>query len=159
MYLMDPYLTVKAVHILSATILFGTGLGIAFFCWLGTGSNDDRAALFAARTTVIADLIFTLTAGIAQPLTGAWLVWQGGFGFGAPWLVATYALYALALACWLPVVWLQIRMRDMLAAKIAGGPFDAARFAKLRRWWFWLGWPAFVGLIAVFHLMVAKPSW
>lgn len=156
---MDAYQIVKTLHIISATVLFGTGLGIAFFCWRGTGSDDDRAALFATRTTVTADMIFTLTAVIFQPLTGAWLVWQGGLGFDEPWLVATYALYVVAGLCWLPVVQLQIRMRDMLAAKVAGGAFDAALFARLRRRWFWLGWPAFLGLVIVFHLMVAKPIW
>lgn len=155
---MTAYLTIKTIHIIGATILFGTGLGIAFFCWRGIGSSDDRAALFAARTTVTADLLFTLTAGIAQPLTGAWLAWRGGFGLDASWLMSTYVLYAIALACWLPVVHLQIRMRDMLAVKVGGGAFDAALFARLRRRWFWLGWPAFLGLIVIFHLMVSKPA-
>lgn len=155
---MDTYLLVKTVHILSATVLFGTGLGIAFFFWMGGRSGDDAAALFAARATVIADLVFTTSAGIVQPATGAWLVWQGGFDPAAPWLLATYALYLLAGACWLPVVWLQVKIRDQLAAKLAGARFDAALHARYRRWWFALGWPAFVGLTVVVHLMVTKPA-
>ena len=153
---MTPYLTVKTLHILSATVLFGTGLGIAFFFWMGGRSGDDRAAYFAARATVIADLVFTTTAGIVQPLTGAWLIRAGGFDPADAWLLATYALYALAGACWLPVVWLQVQMRDQLAVKLAGGAFDAARYGRYRRWWFALGWPAFAALVVIVHLMVAK---
>ena len=155
---MDAYPLVKTLHILSATVVFGIGLGIAFFFWMGGRAGDDRAAHFAARATVIADLVFTTSAGVLQPLTGGWLVWRGGFDPAARWLVVTYALYALAGACWLPVVWLQIRIRDQLATKLAGGPFDAALYARRRRWWFVLGWPAFLGLVVVVHLMVTKPA-
>lgn len=154
---MDAYALVKTLHILSATILFGTGIGIAFFFWMGGRAGDDRAALFAARATVTADFLFTLTAVIAQPLTGAWLVWRGGFDPGDHWLIVTYALYLLAGACWVPVVFIQLRVRDQLARKLAGGSFDAAAHARLRRWWFALGWPAFIGLIVIVHLMVTKP--
>ncbi len=154
---MDTYPLVKTLHILSATILFGTGLGIAFFFWMGARAGDDRAAYFAARATVIADMVFTASAGVLQPLTGAWLVWRGGFDPRASWLVVTYVLYAVAGACWLPVVWLQLKLRDQLAAKLVGGPFDAALHARYRRWWFALGWPAFLGLVVIVHLMVTKP--
>jgi uncharacterized membrane protein len=153
------YPIVKTLHILSATVLFGTGLGIAFFFWMGGRAGDDRAALFAARATVTADLLFTTTAGIAQPLTGAWLVWRGGFDPADRWLVVTYLLYLLAGACWLPVVWIQLRVRDQLAVKVTGGPFDSTAHARLRRWWFALGWPAFLALVVVVHLMVTKPTW
>jgi len=155
---MDGYLLVKTVHILSATVLFGTGLGIAFFFLMGVRGGDVAGAWFAARTTAIADMLFTLTAGIVQPLSGFWLVWQAGYDPFAPWLLATYALYGLALACWLPVVWLQLRIRDMLGARLAGDTIDEARLARYFRWWFALGWPAFIGLVAVFWLMVAKPA-
>jgi uncharacterized membrane protein len=152
------YAAVKTLHILSATVLFGTGLGIAYFFWMGGRSGDDRAALFAARATVIADFIFTLTAIIVQPLTGAWLIWRGGFNPLDHWLVLTYALYLLAGACWVPVVFIQMRIRNQLQAKLEGGSFDAAQHARLLRIWFVLGWPAFLSLIAIFHLMVTKPS-
>lgn len=155
---MDAYLLAKTVHILSATVLFGTGLGIAFFFLVGARSGDDRMALFAARTTCTADMLFTLTAGIVQPITGLWLIRETGLDPRSPWLVKTYALYLLALACWLPVVWLQLRMRDMLAGKVAGRAFDAARYRRYFRLWFVLGWPAFVGLVIVFWLMVSRPS-
>ena len=155
---MDTYLLVKTVHILSATVLFGTGLGIAFLFLMGLRSGDSAGAYVAARTTVVADMLFTLTAGIVQPLSGFWLIHLAGYDPFAPWLVWTYALYLLALACWLPVVWLQLRLRDMLAAKVRGEAIDEARFRRLFRWWFALGWPAFLGLVTVFWLMVAKPG-
>jgi uncharacterized membrane protein len=155
---LDAYAAAKTLHILSAMVLFGTGLGIAFFFWMGGRAGDDRAALFAARTTVTADFVFTLTAIIVQPLTGAWLVWRGGFDPLGRWLVLTYALYLLAGVCWVPVVVIQMRIRDQLRSKLSGGQFDPRQHAQLRRWWFLLGWPAFAALIVVVHLMVTKPS-
>ena len=155
---LDVYLLLKTVHVISATILFGSGMAIAFFFLKGLRSADVGAAYFAARTTAIADMLFTLTAGIVQPLSGFALIGLAGWDPWAPWLVWTYGLYLLALACWLPVVWLQLRMRDMLAAKLAGDTIDEIRLRLYFRWWFALGWPAFLGLVAVFWLMVAKPA-
>jgi len=143
---------------LSATVLFGTGLAIAFFFW-SARRGDDQARLFAARATVRADFIFTLPAVILQPITGGALIAKGGFDPVQLWLVVSYALYVIAGLCWLPVVWLQIRMKRMLEAKVEGGDYDDAAFQRLRRIWFLLGWPAFLGLIAVFWLMVTKPAW
>lgn len=155
---MDAYLLAKTIHILSATVLFGTGLGIAFFFLMGVRSGDPAMAWFAARTTAIADMVFTLTAGVVQPLSGFWLILAAGIDPLSSWLLIAYALYLIALVCWLPVVWLQLRMRDMLAARVVGGDFDQAQFERYFRWWFALGWPAFVGLVAVFWVMVAKPQ-
>lgn len=155
---MDPYFLLKTVHIVSATVLFGTGLGIAFFFLVGVRGGDIAGGYFAARTTAIADMLFTLTAGIVQPLSGYALIRIGGYDPWAPWLVWTYAIYVAALACWLPVVGLQLRMRDMLRVKLAGEPIDEARFRRYFRAWFVLGWPAFLGLVVVFWLMVAKPA-
>lgn len=155
---MEAYSLLKTVHIISATVLFGTGLGIAFFFWMGGRSGDDRVALFAAKATVTADVLFTATAVVAQPLTGALLVLQGGFDPLDQWLIITYALYVLAGICWMPVVVLQIRIRNALQQKMDGGFFDAAAVRRMRALWFALGWPAFLSLLIVFHLMVAKPS-
>jgi uncharacterized membrane protein len=155
---MDGYLLAKTVHVISATVLCGTGLGIAFFFLMGVRGGDPAAAWFAARTTALADMLFTLTAGIVQPLSGFALIHLAGYDPWAPWLRWTYALYLLALACWLPVVWLQLRIRDMFGARLAGEAIDEARLQRYVRWWFALGWPAFVGLVIVFWLMVAKPA-
>jgi uncharacterized membrane protein len=153
----DDYLLLKTVHILGATVLFGTGLGIAFFFW-SSRQSDDHARLFAARTTVRADFLFTLPAVVLQPLTGVWLLARSGIDPRTFWILASVALYILAGLCWIPVVWLQVRMRRMLESSIAGRGFDAAAYERLRRTWFLLGWPAFLALVAVFWLMVAKPG-
>jgi uncharacterized membrane protein len=156
---LDLYLFVKTVHVLSATVLFGTGAGIAFFMLTGHLTGVPAARCFAAATTVRADFLFTLPAVIVQPLSGAWLVWRGGFDWSDRRLVVTYALYLLAGACWLPVVAIQMRMKAILDAEPVGRSLDEAMLSRLFGWWCALGWPAFGGLIVVFYLMVAKPSW
>lgn len=155
---MDTYALVKTLHIISAAILFGTGLGIAALMFTGLRAPDLATRYLAARWTVRADFVFTLPAGIAQPATGALLVGMRGFDWTERWLLATYALYLLAGACWLPVVAIQLRIRALLGRAAAGERLDEARLARLFRWWFALGWPAFGGLVVVFWLMVAKPA-
>lgn len=154
----DAYLLIKTLHVLGATVLFGTGLGIAFFFW-SSRQSDVHARLFAARTTVFADFLFTLPAVILQPVTGAWLILDGGLDPRAPWILISLGLYALAGLCWIPVVWLQMKMKRMLEASVAGREFDERAYERLRRIWFLLGWPAFLALVAVFWLMVSKPTW
>jgi uncharacterized membrane protein len=156
---LDLYIVVKTLHVISAAVLFGTGAGIAFFMLKGHLSGVPAARRFAAATTVRADFLFTLPAVIVQPLSGAWLVWRGGFDWSDRWLVVTYAIYLLAGACWVPVVAIQMRMKAILEAEAITGSLDEAMLQQLFRWWFALGWPAFTGLIVVFYLMVAKPSW
>jgi uncharacterized membrane protein len=156
---MDLYFFVKTLHIVSATIVFGTGIGIAYFMFFGHRGGSAQERAFAARMTVEADFLFTLPSVIIQPASGAWLIWQGGFRWDDYWLVLTYGLYLLAGACWVPVVLIQMRMKTMLEAKLRGEAFDEARYNQLFRVWFALGWPAFGGLIVVFWLMVSKPTW
>lgn len=156
---MDFYLVVKTLHIISATIVFGTGIGIANFMFFGSRSGVPPERAFASRMTVKADFLFTLPAVIIQPLSGAWLVWQGGFLWDDYWLVGTYGLYLLAAVCWVPVVFIQIRMKVMLEAQARGEVFDDEAYGRLFRRWFALGWPAFGGLVVIFWLMVAKPTW
>lgn len=155
---MDWYLTVKTLHILSATVLFGTGLGTAFFMVRSWFADNLHERYFASRTTVLADTVFTLPAVAIQPVTGAWLVGAGGFDWTEPWLMTTYGLYVLAGACWLPVVWLQLRMRNMARDAISTGSELPPEYERLFRMWFLLGWPAFLGLVIVFFLMVMKPA-
>jgi len=156
---LDLYFFVKTLHVLSATVLFGTGGGIAFFMLTGHLSGVPAVRRFAAATTVRADFLFTLPAVIVQPLSGAWLASRGGFDWTDRWLVVTYALYLLAGACWLPVVAIQMRMKAILEAEVITGSLDTAMVSRLFGWWLALGLPAFGGLIVVFYLMVAKPSW
>ena len=117
----ELYPLLKLAHIFGATLLFGTGLGTAFFMWRADRSGDVAAIAQTARTVVIADYLFTLPAVIAQPLTGYLLVLAVGYELTEGWILATLGLYVLTGACWLPVVWLQTRMRDLaVEARDAG---------------------------------------
>jgi uncharacterized membrane protein len=151
------YLIVKWLHILSATILFGTGIGIAFFKWITDRSADVRAIRLSSERTVLADWIFTTPAVIVQPLSGLAMAQLAGFPLASGWVAYSIALYTVAGCCWLPVVWLQIRMRALARlADDSGAPLPAQYWAYARAW-FWLGVPAFLALLAVYWLMVAKP--
>ncbi len=153
---MSLYLLVKTLHILSSTILFGTGIGIAFYKWLTDRSGDVRAIRLSSERTVLADWVFTTPAVIIQPLSGLALMQMAGFPFQTPWLMLSTGLYLLAGACWLPVVWLQIRMRAMARlADDSATPLPPAYWAYARIW-FWLGVPAFAALLLVYWLMVSK---
>lgn len=156
---MDAYGVIKTIHILSATLLFGTGLGTAFFFWRAHAPGHEGGRLEAARTIVLADWLFTAPAVVLQPITGAWLVVRAGLAWNDLWLVATYILYLIAGLCWLPVVAIQIRMKRMLQRSAVDGDFDERLYGKLFRTWFLLGWPAFGGLVVVYFLMVLKPGW
>jgi uncharacterized membrane protein len=151
------YEIVKTVHILSATVLFGTGLGTAWFMWRADRSGHAATVVATARNVVLADCLFTTPAIIVQPLSGLWLILLGGYSPTERWLLWTYGLYLLAGACWLPVVWLQIKMRDLAAAAVAIGAPLTARYRRYARIWFGLGWPAFTAIIFIVYLMVAKP--
>jgi uncharacterized membrane protein len=154
----NAYLLIKAVHIITATILFGTGLGIAFFMFRSRFTDRLQEKFYAVRTTVLADGIFIAPAAVLQPASGAWLIWNGGLPWTDRWLLATYVLYAIAAVCWLLVVWIQIRLKQIVAACLASGAPLPDKYHRLSRIWFILGWPAFTGLVAVFFLMVLKPS-
>ena len=155
---MDWYLIIKTVHILSATALLGTGLGIAFFMFRAHATAHLQEKYFAARNTVLADTLFTLPAVILQPLSGAWLVWKGGYDWAAPWLLLTYGLFVLAGFCWLPVFWIQLQLKTMIAEALHNETGLPGRYHRLFKLWFLLGWPAFLSLILVFFLMVLKPA-
>lgn len=154
---MDPYLVAKWLHILSSTVLFGTGIGTAFqMVWaMRTGKVETIHSV--ASGVVVADWIFTTPAGIFQPLSGLWLVHLAGYGLSESWLVATYLLYALAFCCWAPVVHLQIRIRNLAAEAMHADRSLPAEATRAFRIWFVLGWPAFAALIVVYWLMIAKP--
>jgi uncharacterized membrane protein len=155
---MDVYLSIKVAHIISSTILFGTGLGIAFFMFRSRFTDDLREKYYAASNTVMADYLFTLPAVIVQPLTGAWLVWKSGYNWTDTWLVWTYALYLLAGTCWLPVVWIQHQLKTLTSDALLNGTELPDRYYRLFRNWMLLGLPAFASLVIVFFLMVFKPA-
>lgn len=151
------YELVKWLHILSATVLFGTGLGSAFYKWCADRSGNLQAIAHTNRVVVLADWMFTAPTILIQPLTGVLLLQTLDLPLTTPWVMVAIALYLLAGACWLPVVWLQIRMRRLsLQALRQDAPLDAA-YRKLARIWFWLGVPAFITMMIIFFLMVFKP--
>lgn len=154
----DSYLLYKTLHILSSTLLFGTGLGTAFHMWRADATGDVRVIAAAARQTVLADWLFTTPAVIAQPLTGLMLMNEMGYGFGEGWIWLSLGLYVLTGACWLPVVWLQLRMRDMAAAALRDGTALPPLYRRHMRVWFALGWPAFLAVVAIYALMVYRPA-
>lgn len=151
-------LTLKTIHILGATVLFGTGLGIAFFMWMAHRTRDAATIAHTASIVVIADAVFTATAAILQPVSGAFLALAIGYSLWESWIVMSLALYFLVGACWLPVVWIQAKMRDLAHAAAQAGTGLPARYHRLFRIWFALGWPAFIGVVAIFVLMIAKPA-
>ena len=152
------YLTLKLVHILSATVLFGTGLGTAFSMWRANASKDPGVILVVTRNVVLADWLFTTPAAIVQPLSGFALASAAGFSFNSHWLLLALVLYVFVGACWIPVVWLQLRMRDLAREAVATAQPLGSRYHHYFRIWFALGWPAFLGVLAIFVLMVFKPA-
>ncbi len=154
------FLALKTLHILSAAILFGTGIGIAFFAWFGSRRALRTHDLGALRTilqlTVLADFCFTAPAVLVQAATGYWLVKALGWSFTSPWMLAVGSLFGVIGLCWLPVVWIQMRLRTLalLAPSVTALP---KQFHRLFAYWFALGMPAFLALLALFWLMVAKP--
>ena len=134
------------------------GAGIAFFMLMAHRTRDAATIAATARVVVIADAIFTASAVVVQPLSGAALAWSIGYSLSEPWIVASLALYVLVGLCWLPVVWIQIQLRDLARAAAGQGKPLPPRYFSLFRVWFWLGWPAFLGVIAIFALMLWKPA-
>ena len=155
---METYLLVKWLHIVSSTILFGFGAGTAWYLWNAHLTGDAALIAKVGRMVVRADWIFTGTSGVVQPASGLMLVHLTGISLTEPWLVAAYALYVLAFACWVPVVWLQIKAQHLAQQAADSGAPLSPEYRHTMRLWFVLGWPAFLGLMAVYWLMVAKPD-
>ncbi len=155
---MTEYFLLKFLHIIGATVLLGTGAGIAFFMLMAHRTGDVRVIAGVARIVVIADYVFTTTAVIAQPITGILLARAVGYSLWEGWIVASIALYLFTGAFWLPVVWMQSRMRSLAAAAAASGGPLPAEYYRLFRWWFAFGFPAFTAVLAIFWLMIARPE-
>jgi uncharacterized membrane protein len=158
----SPYSWLKWLHILSSTVLFGTGIGSAFYMLVTSLARDARAVAHVVRWVVIADWLFTTPTVILQPLTGLLLLGELGLSpsdwWSLAWIRWSVILYGVAGAAWLPVVWMQIRMRDMAREAAAAGAALPPRYFRMLAWWVALGFVAFGALVMVFLLMVAKPS-
>jgi uncharacterized membrane protein len=153
------YLVLKWLHLVGAALLFGTGLGIAFFSWFAYRRGMERADIGlirgVLRLTVTADTVFTATAAVLQPITG-WFLWrETGGTWPDAWLAWVLALYVFVGACWLPVVWIQVQLRDAAVRAQTVGQLDD-RFHRRFRAWFVLGWPAFLGVLGLFALMITR---
>ena len=155
---MDPELVLRWLHVIGAAVLLGTGSGIAFFMLMAHRSGDARIIAHTAGVVVIADTVFTATAVVAQPVTGWLLARELGWELTEPWVALSLGLYLLTGTFWLPVVWIQIRLRDLAREAVAENRTPGPRYHRLFRIWFLCGIPAFVAVLGILWLMLARPS-
>jgi uncharacterized membrane protein len=154
---MTSYLLIKWLHILSSVLMVGTGFGSAFFMFFANRSGSVAAQAVVCKLVVRADWWFTTPTGLIQPLSGLLMAHLAGWSLSTPWLMTSIGLYLLAGVCWLPVVYLQLRMARMSAqAHALQQPLPEA-YARDARYWEWLGYPAFIAMLGIFYLMVNKP--
>jgi uncharacterized membrane protein len=154
----NAILVVKWLHVLSSTLLFGTGVGSAFYLFFVSRTRDVHAVAVVSRWVVVADWWFTATTIVFQPLSGFWLVHRMGYALTSRWIWWATGLFILAALCWLPVVWLQMRLRDVAKAADDAHTELPPAYWNYFGWWVALGVPAFVFFLAVFYLMVARPA-
>ncbi|MEE9434446.1 MAG: DUF2269 domain-containing protein [Sphingorhabdus sp.] len=147
---------VQWLHIIGATILIGTGAGIAFFMLMAHRTDDARLIAHVGGTVVIADFLFTALAVIVQPITGFWLAYLIGWPLLTPWIVWSLALYIFIGLCWLPVVWIQIRLRDLAREAAQNDSVLPPQYYRLYKIWLVLGVPAFSAILVIVWLMLAK---
>lgn len=151
------YFWLKLIHIMSSTILFGTGIGTACNMYLAHKTRDTYIIATTARYVVFADWIFTGTSGFLQPLTGFWMVYLMGYPLASLWIWGAVVGYVIAALCWFPVVYLQIKMRNCAVAAVKDKNELPLIYFRYFKYWFYLGWPAFISLMIVFYLMTFKP--
>lgn len=155
---MDPDLILRWLHVIGACVLLGTGAGIAFFMLMAHRTRDARLIAHTAGVVVLADLLFTTTAVIVQPVTGGLLAWRLGWPLSEGWLALSLALYVLTGAFWLPVVWIQLRLRNLARAAAEAGGALPARYHRLFAIWFACGFPAFAAVLVILRLMLVRPD-
>jgi uncharacterized membrane protein len=153
------YLTVKWLHILSSTLLFGTGMGTAYFMICAVLTRNPVIVAAVGKNVIIADWLFTATTVAIQPITGFYLVHLANISLTSTWVIWSTGLYLLAGSCWLPVVWLQIKMHRLAVIARNNNTTLPLLFWRYFTAWVMLGVPAFIALIIVFYLMVAKPNY
>ena len=149
---------IRLAHVLGACVLIGTGAGIAFFMLMAHRTSNPSHIAHTASTVVVADMIFTATAAIVQPITGAALAWGLGWSFAEGWLLLSLGLYVFIGALWLPVVAIQAKMRDEALMSVQTGAPLTALYHRLYRIWFACGVPAFLAIVALLWLMISRPA-
>jgi uncharacterized membrane protein len=154
---MTLYFLVKYLHVLGAIVILGTGTGIAFFMLVAHRSGDAGFIARTAATVVIADMLFTLTAIILQPVSGGILMELSATAFSERWLAASLGLYVVAGLFWIPVIFMQIEMRNLARAAAAQNQSLPPRYFALFGRWFWFGVPGFGSVMIILWLMIAKP--
>jgi uncharacterized membrane protein len=152
------YFALKFLHVIGAAVLLGTGAGIAFFMLMAHLGGRPAVIAGVARIVVLADFLFTATAVVVQPITGALLAWTVGYSLWDGWIALSIALYVFIGCFWLPVVWMQMRMRDIAEAASAAGEPLPPRYHRLFWTWFAFGFPAFGAILVIFWLMIARPQ-
>jgi uncharacterized membrane protein len=152
------YFVLKFVHVIGACVLLGTGAGIAFFMLVAHLTGQAMTVAAVSRIVVLADFVFTATAVILQPVTGVWLAYEVGYPLTEGWLVLSITLYILTGAFWLPVVWMQMQMRDLAVQAAKTQSALPASYNRLFWTWFAFGFPAFGAVIAILWLMITKPA-
>ncbi|KGM47768.1 DUF2269 family protein [Pseudooceanicola atlanticus] len=152
------YHLILYLHVIGAAVLFGTGAGIAFFMVMAQRGKDPKTIAHVAGTVVIADTIFTATAAMAQPITGYVLARMQGWPLAEGWVMWALILYVVVGVFWLPVVWIQIQLRDMARDATLRGAELPDRYHRLYRVWFAFGFPAFAAVMAILWLMITKPA-
>jgi len=155
---MTLYLVLKWLHVIGATLLLGTGAGIAFFMVRAHATRDPKIIAAVASIVVLADYLFTLSAVIAQPVTGFALASVAGYSLTSGWIVAALGLYLVTGAFWVPVVFMQKKMRDLARKAADENAALPAEYFRLYRRWFAFGFPAFFAVMAIFWLMIARPA-
>jgi len=152
------YLILKYLHVIGSTVILGTGAGIAFFMLMAHRSREAAFVARTARVVILADCLFTATAVISQPITGYLLLRETGMSLSQGWVMASLALYVIAGAAWLPVVWIQMQMREVAEDAVSAGEDLPARYQRLFGWWLAFGFPGFGSVMLIIWLMIAKPS-
>lgn len=155
---MDPLLLVRWIHVIGACVLLGTGAGIAFFMVMAHRTRNPAIIAHTASIVVIADTLFTATAAIAQPISGVLLARMTGWPLTEGWIIVSLALYVVVGVFWLPVVWIQIRLRNLARDAHGAGTELPGAYHRLFRIWFACGFPAFFSVLAILWLMLARPE-
>lgn len=155
---MNTYLFVRALHIMSSVLMVGTGFGTAYYLFFTNRIGRVSSIADVARLVVRADWWFTTPTVIFQPLSGIWLAYIAGWPLTTPWLLWSIVLFVLTGACWLPVVWLQLRLAKIAREADEQNEALPETYWRYARYWEWLGYPAFVAMLGVYFLMVMKPD-